>query len=138
MEKNTEKYTITCTKEQLNLIANAIEDWARFLSGQCELFNGTCGLENCNDIWDELNKLHSLIVPELHKKYGQFSSYSWNGGDCPNELQKKNIAMGYGIYREIRHFIANENRKPDDWNVFLSPTLRCPDQGPLIEIKKVD
>lgn len=129
------QYTITCNEEQLGLIANAVEDWSRFLSGQCELDNATCYIEptdamqNCRDIMRE--QIHPLITPLLPLN----ASYGWDGSTCPNKHQKKAIAMGYGIYRQIRHFFALQ--KPRDWNVYNSETLTCPEQGPLIQIKEI-
>lgn len=124
-------YTITCTKEQLQLIADAVEDWTRFFCGQCELWNGTVGLDNGPDIRTKLEELHSLVVPELPRG----ASYGWSGGGCPNDYQRKSIAMGYGIYRQIRHFMSLQ-RKDDSWDCYKSPTLTCKEQGPLIQIDK--
>ena len=31
------KYKVTFTESQLRLVAEAVEDWSRFLSGQCDL-----------------------------------------------------------------------------------------------------
>lgn len=129
------KYTITCNEEQLWLIAHALEDWHRFLSGECELRYATGliepmdGRRKCRDV---LNKqVRPLVVSEL----GPNASYPWNGGGCPNEEQRKAIAMSYGIYRQIRHFFTNR-RKDNNWSVYNSPTPTCNDQGPLIEIEE--
>lgn len=130
MEK---KFTITCNEEQLMLMSNAIEDWTRFLCGQCEMWNGTSMLENglkIREILDTDVKL--LVTPELPRG----ASYGWSGGDCPNKYQHKAIAMGYGIYRQIRHFFACR-RKTDGYDVYESPTLTCKEQGPLIEVKEI-
>jgi len=132
------KYRITCNEEQLRLIANSIEDWSRFISGQCELDNATHmvePVENMHEVRDILDKqVRPLIVPDLPYPG---SSYGWSGGDCPNDHQRKAIAMSYGIYREIRHFLAMQHPE-DSWNVYLSETLRCPDQGPLIKIEEIE
>lgn len=130
------RYTIHCTKEQLMCIAHAVEDWHRFLAGQCELLNATCFLQH-----EDMQIVHEIlegmvrpyIVPEL--KY-RGSSYKWNGGNCPNKHQRKMIAMSYGIYRQILHFFASQ-RKDDHYNVYNSETLTCDEQGPLIEIKEI-
>lgn len=133
----SKKYQITCTKEQLSLIARAVEDWSRFLSGQCEMTNATSMLENYHDLCDALSKyVEPLVVPELCIKYGRGASYGWSGGSCPNEYQRKAIAMSYGIYRQILHFFAKQ--LPDDhWNVYKFSTLTCKDQGGLIQIKEI-
>lgn len=46
-----------------------------------------------------LRELQPLVTPAL----GCGSSYSWNGGHCPNEQQRKFIAQTYYLYREMRH-----------------------------------
>lgn len=134
------QYTITCNEEQLRLIAHAVEDWTRFLSGQCELFNATCmvePIESMHRVREILNEeVRPYIVPELNEMYGRGASYGWNGGGCPNDYQRKSMAMGYGIYRQILHFFATQ-RKDNDWNVYKSETLTCPEQGPLIQIKQL-
>ena len=134
----SKKFQITCTEEQLRLISRAVEDWSRFLSGQCEMTNATSLLDNHHELYDVLTKqVEPLIVPELYLKYGGGASYGWNGGGCPNEYQRKAIAMSYGVYREILHFFAKQ--LPDDhWNVYKSPTLTCPEQGGLIQIKEIE
>ena len=129
------KYTITCSEEQLILIAHAVEDWSRFLSGQCELHHATSMIKN-HDNYYELNEaladLHQLVTPELPLN----ASYGWNGGHCPNEAQRKAIAMSYGIYRQVLHFFACQKPK-DGYNCYQSPTLTCKEQGGLISIKEV-
>ena len=127
------QYTITCSEEQLRLIANAVEDYSRFLSGQCELYHATSLIKdhsNYQRAQELLKEVHNFVTPELP----QNASYSWNGGRCPNESQRKAIAMSYGIYRQILHFFACRKQQ-DGWNCYQSPTLRCEDQGDLIQIK---
>lgn len=129
------KYTITCTEEHLRLMADAIEDWCRFLSGQCEMWNATSGLklENIREIHDRLKyEIKPLITPELSGN----ASYGWSGGSCPNEWQEGKIAMSYGIYRQIRHFLAVNNPETPRHDVYLGSTLTCEKQGGLIEIKE--
>lgn len=132
--KKSKKYTITCTEEQLRMIANAVEDWHRFLAGQCELTNATSMLENYHALCEVLNmRVRPLVVPKL---YGRGASYCWDGRSCPNVHQRKAIAMSYGIYRQILHFFATQ-RPSNSWDVYQSPTLTCEAQGGLIEIKEV-
>lgn len=132
------QYTITCNEEQLRLIESAVEDWGRFLSGQCELHNATSMIRpsdayrECVDILEK--QVRPLVVPEL---IYPGSSYSWDGGDCPNEHQRKAIAMSYGIYRQILHFFAKQ-RDDGSWNAYTSPTLTCEEQGPLIQIEQIN
>ena len=127
----TRKYTIECTEEQLRLISHAVEDYTRFLSGQCEMNNAMMLTDACR-IGSELeNELHKIVTPELP----QNASYGWSGSDCPNFHQRREIAMGYGIYREILHYFAMK-APYEGWNVYKSETLTCPEQGPLITIKE--
>ena len=125
------KYTITCTEEQLRLIADAVEDWTRFLSGQTKLCNALnrLPLEESILAREELRKVHKYVTPKLP----QPASYGWSGAGCENERQRKAIAMGYGIYRQILHFLSIKNNLD---NVYTSPTLTCEEQGELIEIKE--
>lgn len=124
------KYQITCTEEQLRLIANAEEDWHRFLGGQTELWNAVSLLENYHELREKLEQLQPLVTPHL----GRGSSYGWNGGNCPNKHQRKAIAMSYGIYREILHFLTVRSGHR---NVYSSETLTCQEQGGLITIKEI-
>ena len=129
------EYAITVTESQLRLIANSIEDWHRFLAGQCDMNNAISLLENYKEAKDNLETfVRPYIVPEL-KDTG--ASWSWSGGNCPNEHQRKAIAMSYMIYREIIHHLTIHNGKDMSWSCYSSPTLTCPEQGPLIRIKEV-
>ena len=125
------KYTITCTEEQLRLIEAAVEDWTRFLSGQTEMWNAIAclTLEDGLLIREKLMELHKFVTPELPHN----ASYGWSGAGCENKPQRKAIAMGYGIYRQILHFLTLKYKLD---NVYTSPTLTCEEQGGLIEIKE--
>lgn len=131
------KFTITCTEEQLRLIADAVEDWCRFLSGQCSLDHATEIVEPAQLMHELRTKLqfeaHPIITPDLPMN----ASYGWSGGSCPNEEQERRIAMSYGIYRQILHFFALR-RKDIDWNTYTSPTLTCEKQGPLIKVEEIE
>lgn len=125
------KYRITCTEEQLRLIADAVEDWTRFLSGQTEMWRALDQLPLVESLLarEELRKVQKYVTPKLP----QNASYGWSGAGCENERQRKSIAMGYGIYRQILHFLTLKNNLD---NVYTSPTLTCEEQGGLIEIKE--
>ena len=129
------KFTITCNEEQLRLIAYALEDWHRFLSGECELNYATGLIESMDERIKCRDVLNKQVRPLVVSGLGPNASYPWNGGGCPNEGQRKAIAMSYGIYRQIHHFFANR-REDNNWSVYKSPTLTCNDQGPLIEIEE--
>lgn len=127
------KYQIECTEEQLRLIMNAVEDWHRFISGQCELDNATCFVKDVHEVRRILNEqVRPHIVPEL-PYVG--SSYGWSGSTCPNKWQKKMIAMSYGIWRQIAHFFSVKNNRND---CYRSETLTCDEQGGLITIKEIE
>lgn len=131
MAQKQKKYQIICTEEQLRLIANAVEDWHRFLGGQTELWNAVSLLENYHELREKLEQLQPLVTPHL----GRGASYGWNGSTCPNKHQRKAIAMSYGIYRNILHFFAVKN---NHHNVYSSPTLTCDEQSGLIKIKEIE
>ena len=138
MNKKKEKlYKVTMTESQLRLMADAVEDWHRFLAGQCEMEHATSMLENRLDAQYVLSySVRPFVVPRLPYRG---SSYGWNGGDCPNEYQRKAIAMSYGIYREVLHYFATHAEKQQEWNVYNSETLTCPEQGGrLITIEEVE
>lgn len=127
------QYQITVSEEHLHLIADAVEDWHRFLAGQCDMNHATSRLHNYHDVHDALvDNIEPLIAP-----HGRGSSYGWNGSTCPNKHQKKAIAMSYGIFREILHYFAMQ-RPVQGWNVYQSETLTCEEQGGLIRIKELE
>lgn len=130
------KYTITCTEEQLRLIAFAMEDWHRFIAGECRMFNATCYIKPAEDMHYVRDEMENLVHPYLTPMLGIGSSYKWDGGTCPNEHQRRDIAMSYGIYRQIQHFFALQHPE-NTWNTLLSETLTCEEQGPLIQIEEV-
>ena len=131
------KYTITLTEEQLRLVADSMEDYHRFLAGECRMEHATQYVKPASDmhlVRAEMERIvHLFITPDLP----QGSSYDWAGSHCPNEHQRKAIAMSYMIYREILHHFAMQRPK-DTWNCLQDPTLTCEEQGPLIKIEEVE
>ncbi len=124
------------TESQLRLMINAIEDWHRFLAGQCEMSNATSYVNDMHTVRDNLQKyVRPYIVPEL-PYVG--SSYGWSGGHCPNEHQRKAIAMSYVLYREPLHYLTVNSGVDMSWNCYNSDTLTCPEQGPMIKIEEID
>lgn len=117
-KKAEQKYRITLTEDQLRLIADCAEDCCRFAAGQMELHHTTMLSDRHNDIVDELEKLQPLMTPGLPRG----SSYDWAGNHCPDEGQRRFIAMTYAIYREIRHRLTVDCGID---NVYASPTLTC-------------
>ena len=131
---NDKKYTLTCTGEQMMVICRAVEDWHRFLAGQCEMANATAMCERMHDVQDILNRdVRPFIVPEL--TYNRGASYDWAGNGCPNKYQKRMIAMSYNIYRQILHF--NAVQRPNVYSVYQGDTLSCEDNGGLVKIEEV-
>ena len=126
------QYKVTLTKSQLRLVAHAVEDWHRFLAGQCEMVHATSLVPNRKAATDALRQ---FIKPHVTPELTNNASYSWDGRPCPNEHQRNAIAMSYGIYRQILHFFATQ-REDNDWNVYVAPTLTCEEQGPLIKIEE--
>lgn len=121
------KYTITLNEEQMLLISRCIEDISRFLGGDADLFHTVSTLKNWKEIQARLRNAEPLIAPELEPN----ANYGWNGGDCPNEHQRKLIAQTYYLYREMLHQYTVAN---NIHNVYSSPTLRCADSGEPIKI----
>ena len=125
------KFQITVNEHQLYLIAACIEDCARFLCGQTELWNTTSQLsKNYLELREKLEELQPLVTPDLPK--GSF--YRWDGGSCPDEWQKKMIAETYYLYRTMLYALHKDD---EDYNVYTSPALRCEDSGEVIEIKEI-
>lgn len=132
--EDEKKYTLTCTGEQMMVICRAVEDWHRFLAGQCEMANATAMCERMHEVQDILNKeVRPFIVPEL--AYNRGASYDWAGNGCPNKYQKRMIAMSYNIYRQILHF--NAMQRPNAYSVYQGETLSCEDNGGLVKIEEV-
>ena len=125
------KFQITVNEHQLQLMAACIEDCARFLCGQTELWHTTSQLsKNYLELREKLEGLQSLVTPDLSKG----ASYGWNGGSCPDEWQKKMIAETYYLYRTMLYALHKDDK---DYNVYTSPALRCEDSGEVIKIKEV-
>lgn len=135
-KKKEKRYRVTLTESQLKLAMSAIEDWHRFLCGQCEMSNATSYADEVHTVRENLQKyVRPYIVPWLPDPR---SSYGWSGGSCPNEYQREAIAMSYMLYREPMHYLTVHSGKDTSWNVYNSETLTCPEQGPLIKIEEVE
>lgn len=129
------KYSITMTESQLRLMINALEDWHRFLCGQCEMSNATSYIMDTHTARENLDKyVRPYIVPEL--KY-RGSSYGWDGRNCPLGGQRKAIAMSYLLYREPLHYLTTHSDEDMSWNVYNGETLTCEEQGEMIKIEEV-
>ena len=128
MDKLTEydkhrKWLIEVTEEQLNCIIDCVEDINRFLAGDTRLDHATSFIGDTKSMWcvrDILDTAHPYVTPDIP----QNANYGWNGGNCPDEAQRHQIALGYGIYRNLRHCIERHYQRKD-WSVYQSPTLTC-------------
>ena len=133
-KKGESRLTLELTEPQLCTIADCVEDIHRFLAGETELSNTLSWLEGTHEVAkmkEHLRNLQKYVTPDIPGS----ASYSWSGGDCSNECQRKYIAMTYPIYREIRHQLALAHGKE---NVYTSPTLTCEDSLPLPIIKRIE
>ena len=101
-----------------------------------ELSNSTACLKHYRELSEELDKLQPLVTPEL----GRGAAYSWDGGFCPNEHQRKFIAETYYLYREIYHQLTLDAAKHKDmgYNVYLGETLTCSESGEPIKVERVE
>ena len=130
------KWRIELTEHQLRLIANCVEDCHRFIGGQMELSNSTSCLTHHLELKEELEKLQPLVTPRL----GRGASYGWNGGNCPNEDQRKFLAETYYLYREIYHQLILDMSKNKNMycNVYLDETLTCDESGEPIKVERIE
>jgi hypothetical protein len=121
------KYKIELSEEQMRLVADRLEDIARFASGQMELIHTTeeifRGLshEECMRIRDQkyllIDNLKQVILPQLAKNV----SYGYNSTEFIGNL--------YQIYRTILHQLSVDN----NWNnVYSSSALPS---GNMVDIK---
>jgi hypothetical protein len=126
------RWTIELSEPQLRLLANAVEDWHRFLAGQTEMSHACAVLDNGIELSQRLAALQPMVTPKL----GRGASYGWDGGDCPNAHQRKAIAMSYCLYREIAHQLTLAGGR-QSWSVYQSPTLTCEEGGelPIVKLK---
>ena len=123
-ETKQQMYTITCTEDQLHIIAAAVEDWCRFLVGQCDMNYATSYLDNRKAMQGNLRQLEGFVPHS-----------DWCGSGIGNEYHRKAIAQSYGIYRQIGHYFAMQEPKMG-WNTLQDTTLTCNDNMPLIKIEK--
>ena len=101
-----------------------------------ELSNSTACLKHCRHLGEELATLQPLVTPEL----GRGAAYSWDGGSCHDDNQRKFIAETYYLYREIYHQLTLETAKHKDmgYNVYLGETLTCSESGEPIKVERID
>lgn len=133
--KKQRLWQITLTEEQMCVLMSAVEDWHRFICGECSMNYATSYIDNpamhkARDILN--NQVKPAMFPELY--LGQ--CYKWCGGQ-PNPHMSKDAAISYMIYREIRHQLTLAD-KPKHYSVYEGETLRCGEQGQMIKVKPLD
>lgn len=127
-EDNKQRYyTVTMNEHQFRLMIDCIEDVARFMAGQTELFNAISILPNYLEIKNKMGEVKPYITPDLPDG----ASYGWSGAGCPNDVQEKFIAETYYLYREMKHQYTMANGMH---NVYSSDTLRCKNSGEPITV----
>lgn len=127
------KWQITLTEEQLCLMMNAIEDWHRFVCGQCSMGNATSFIESkaMHEVREILDK---QVKPAMFPELSLQQSYSWCGGH-PNPNMSKVAAISYMLYREMRHKLTLADDNSPDWSVYKYETPTCEEQGPMIKVQ---
>lgn len=112
------KYKIELSEQQMRLIADCLEDVARFASGQCkmrytmgEMLRGL-SFDTKMKRRDEAEELLKQVKRVLLPDYPDNASKGYNGSEF--------IGNTYQIYRTILHQLAKDN----DWNnVYSSSAL---------------
>lgn len=133
MKKKDKLYQITLTEKQLCVMIEALEDWHRFVCGQCTMDNATSYLPNkqMRETREILQKqVERAIFPELSLN----SSYSWHGGHKDNPAMSEVAAITYMLYRELRHQLCNI--KGTNSGVYSSPTLTDEQQGRMVTLEE--
>lgn len=133
--KKQRKWQITLTEEQMCVLMDAVEDWHRFICGECSMSNATSYIGNTamhktREILDK--QVKPAMFPELYLN----QSYKWCGGQT-NQHMSKDAAISYMIYREIRHQLTLAD-KQKHYSVYESETLTCEEQGPMIKVRPLD
>lgn len=119
------KYNIQLSKDQLILIANALEDVSRFASGQCELENTISKMlkgQNYETVLQKYQQSETLfkqlkktLLPELHQNQDlNFDATEFIGNT-------------YQIYRTILHTL----HKDDKHSCYSSPALSSGNLGTI-------
>lgn len=130
------RWKIELTEEQLVVMINALEDWHRFISGQCSMDFATSYIKPTEQMFKVKDLLDNQVKPTMFPELDINESYSWCGGQ-PNESLSKIAAMSYLIYREARHQLILTKDVPN-WNVYRNETLTCEEQGPMIKVEPID
>lgn len=138
MKTKENVYRLTMTESQLRLMIEAVEDWHRFLSGECGMSHATSYL-NAADCVYARNALKEIVSRCVNSELAHTAqSYDRAGSGCPRDAQRRAIAMSYMLYREPLHVLTCNDSKTSVLNVYKESTLTCQEQGPLIKVEKID
>lgn len=129
------KWQITLTEEQMCVMMGALEDWHRFISGQCSMDFATSYIDSPKAMHLAREILDKQVKPTMFPELSLNASYSWCGGQ-PNPHMSKVAAMSYMLYREMRHQLTLTDY-PNTESVYKSKTLTCEEQGPMIDVRPI-
>lgn len=132
---NQRKWQITLTEEQMYVLIHAVEDWHRFICGQCSMDYATAYIDNVRNLRTVRDILDNKVKPAMFPELEHNQSYSWCGGHSDPNMSK-DAAISYMIYREIRHKLTLAD-KPKHYSVYEDETLTCEEQGPMIDVRLV-
>lgn len=138
-KKDKKKYTLELTKDQLYMVARCVEDCTRFAAGQLGMSNTLMEI-GCDCPFEVGGMIETAVKERVTPGLMKNESYGWSGGCCENDYQRKFIARGYALYREILHYLSVERHNEDPekygFDVYLSDTLTCEEGGELPKINE--
>lgn len=97
---NQRRWRIELTEEQLRVAIEAIEDWHRFISGQCEMDYATSYIDNSNNMHKVRDILRNQVKPLMFPELDRAASYGWCGGQ-PNTISTDCCPQEYPIRSSI-------------------------------------
>lgn len=133
---HTRKWRIELTQEQLCVMIEALEDWHRFLCGQCGMDHATSYIDSPKAMHRTRELLDHEVKTAMFPELALNQSYCWDGGQ-PNPYMSEAAAISYLLYRESRHQLTLAN-PPKHYNCYLSDTLTCDEQGPMIKVELIN
>lgn len=126
------KWQITLTEEQLCVMITAMEDWHRFLCGQCSMNHATSYIGSPKDMRITRGLLDNCVKPAMFPELARDAAYSWDGGQS-NPYMSRAAAISYLLYREPLHQLALVS-DPRPCDVYMYDTPTCSEQGPMIKV----
>ena len=127
------RYRVELTETQLRTVAHAVEDWHRFLCGDCTMAHARAsmdGMDGGKPLTFALHDVERHINPELD----DWKCYDWAGSHCPRPHQKAAIEVSYYAYRQLLHRLAilSGDARP---GYLIDPPMRSSGQGPEISVE---